>query len=52
MNKKSESIYSKTKFGINKFDFDSIENNANNKDEQSKIRYLIEELNKPVRSLS
>jgi hypothetical protein len=33
MNKKSESIYSKTKFGINKFDFDSIENKANNKDE-------------------
>ena len=41
MNKKSESIYSKTKFGINKFDFDSIENKANNKDEQSKIRYLM-----------
>jgi hypothetical protein len=41
MSKKSEPIYTKTKFGINKFDFDSIENKVNNKDEQSKIRYLM-----------
>lgn len=41
MSKKNEPIYSKNKFGINKFDFDSIENKVNNKDEQSKIRYLM-----------
>lgn len=41
MSTKNEQFFSKTKFGINKFDFNHVEKTANNKSEQSKIRYLM-----------